>query len=267
MSEGTDISTSTHEVYVPLLGEGTDVRRPTRAVACGPKTFRLLATDDYDPDDEIWEFLPGTVVECRPGTIGGREVLVAIARAGSTEDPPNERRTTKPHDARAVANHLLGLAAAEGEALTPMKLQNLVYFAHGWSLAVHDSPLISEQVQAWNYGPVFPNLDRAFKDYGGGPVDSPAVVDESSGRYGAISGWTTPDLHDDPEARRLVRKVWDVYKKFTGVQLSNWTHVPGSPWRTIFDEHHGSIPHGRIIPDSSIKDYFVGLASARTSVR
>jgi hypothetical protein len=44
--------------------------------------FQLLATDDYDPEDESWEFPPGTTVGCRLERIGGREVLVARTRIG-----------------------------------------------------------------------------------------------------------------------------------------------------------------------------------------
>lgn len=80
MSEEMVSSTGLCEVFVPLRDEGTGVSRPTRAVPCGGMRFRLLATDDYDPEDEHWEFPPGSVVECRTQVIAGREVLVARSR-------------------------------------------------------------------------------------------------------------------------------------------------------------------------------------------
>lgn len=80
MSEETASSTETSEVYVPLDGEATDVLRPTRASRLGGMRFQLLATDDYDPEDEVWRFPPGSQVECRAERIGGREVLVARSR-------------------------------------------------------------------------------------------------------------------------------------------------------------------------------------------
>jgi len=48
------------EIYVRLLGEGTDCSRPTHGVVLGNGLFKMLATDNYDPDDEHWEFLPGS---------------------------------------------------------------------------------------------------------------------------------------------------------------------------------------------------------------
>jgi hypothetical protein len=56
-------------VYVLLLDEGTEVFRPTEADPCGTGLYRFRITPDYDPDDESWEFPPGTLekVEERRG--------------------------------------------------------------------------------------------------------------------------------------------------------------------------------------------------------
>jgi len=81
MSAAMGSSTDVSLVYVPLQGEGTDVCRPTRAVPRGGMRFELLATDDYDPEDERWEFPPGSVVVCRVEVFGGREAIVARALA------------------------------------------------------------------------------------------------------------------------------------------------------------------------------------------
>lgn len=50
------------EVYVFLPEEAVDTWRPTQAVVLGNGLYRLLPTPDYDPEDEVWEFLPETIV-------------------------------------------------------------------------------------------------------------------------------------------------------------------------------------------------------------
>ena len=80
MSAETASSMEPREVHVPLLGEGTEVPRPTRAVPCGGRRFRLLTPEDYDPEDEHWAFPPGSIVECVPRVVAGREVLAAVSR-------------------------------------------------------------------------------------------------------------------------------------------------------------------------------------------
>jgi hypothetical protein len=68
------------EIYIPLLNEGTNVCRPTKAVRVGGTRFKVLATPDYSPETEEWEFPPGSVVECRVEKRENRDVLVARSR-------------------------------------------------------------------------------------------------------------------------------------------------------------------------------------------
>ena len=71
---------------------------------------------------------------------------------------------SEPYSAKAVANYFLARAKESGETLSPMKLQKLIYFAHGWHLAVFDAPLLDEEVQAWDYGPASNRLSSTADD-------------------------------------------------------------------------------------------------------
>src|ERR1041385_1190632 len=73
-------------------------------------------------------------------------------------------------DPKAIANYFLDLAESEKAAIEPLKMQKLVYFAHGWYLAFTGKPLLNEFVEAWQYGPVIPDLYHAFKHYGSQPI-------------------------------------------------------------------------------------------------
>lgn len=80
MSVETGSSTSAVEIFVPLLNEGTDVLRPTQGLMLGPNEVQVLATPDYDPTVEEWEFPPGSKVRCHSEIRGGQELLVARRR-------------------------------------------------------------------------------------------------------------------------------------------------------------------------------------------
>jgi len=80
MSAETASSTSVAEIFIPLLNEGTDVVRPTNGLLLGGNEFQVLATPNYDPNDEEWEFPPGSKVRCVRESRSGREVLVARQR-------------------------------------------------------------------------------------------------------------------------------------------------------------------------------------------
>lgn len=70
-------------VYVDLPEEETPTMRPTNAEVLGDNRYRLLPTERYDPENEVWEFLPGSVVACeRVKTDDGEWVLLAVRRVG-----------------------------------------------------------------------------------------------------------------------------------------------------------------------------------------
>jgi hypothetical protein len=68
-------------IYIRLLEEGTEVFRPTAAEPIGSQFFKVLRTANYDEEDEVWEFAPGSAVECERRQLEGAEVLVAIKHA------------------------------------------------------------------------------------------------------------------------------------------------------------------------------------------
>lgn len=75
------MSTDTKTIYVPLLNEGTEVLRPALAILISGNTYELISDQDYDPDDEVWEFPPGTKVICESKNIFGNQSLIARRRA------------------------------------------------------------------------------------------------------------------------------------------------------------------------------------------
>lgn len=68
---------TTETIYIQLLDEGTRVSRPTQGVLLGKNLYRVLPTSDYDPNNERWEFLPGSVVRCRVENWSSGDILVA----------------------------------------------------------------------------------------------------------------------------------------------------------------------------------------------
>ncbi len=74
------------------------------------------------------------------------------------------------YPAAAIANEFLDLAEKDSRKLTQMHVQKLVYFAHGWFLALKREPLVRERVEAWDYGPVIRQLYDAFRSFGSRPI-------------------------------------------------------------------------------------------------
>lgn len=51
-------------ICVRLLNEGVETARPVPAQSLGEQIYKILLPEDYDPEDEEWEFLPGETVRC-----------------------------------------------------------------------------------------------------------------------------------------------------------------------------------------------------------
>jgi uncharacterized phage-associated protein len=146
-----------------------------------------------------------------------------------------------PYKATTIADWFLIRAASEGEALTQMKLQKLVYFAHGWNLGIHSEPLISDPIEAWRWGPVIKSLYRRYAECGSQGLPTPR------GMRGDIDG----------KADALLNRIWDVYKRNSASELSAVTHKPGSPWA----ETYRDVKPLRIIPNELIERHYKGLAA------
>lgn len=146
----------------------------------------------------------------------------------------------------AVANFFLEVAKEEGRHITPMQLLKMVYIAHGWHLGLTGKPLISEDVQAWKYGPVIESIYHAFKGFRDKPIThsvSPTKIEHGS------------------SLEPFLRRVWDVYSKYSGGQLSTMTHAAGTPWSQVYKPDI----LGLIIPNNVIEAHYKKKLNERPS--
>src|SRR5690554_1871913 len=82
----------------------------------------------------------------------------------------------------AAARYLLHLAKSEPEteAITHLRLQKLLYYVQGWSLASTDQPFFDEPIQAWPHGPVAVAAYQYFCKYSGQPIANSEASDPGS---------------------------------------------------------------------------------------
>ena len=65
-------------IYIRVLEEETPTLCRTQGVNVGNGLYKVLPTSNYDPEDEIWEFPPGSIVRCELVDDGEEEFLLAI---------------------------------------------------------------------------------------------------------------------------------------------------------------------------------------------
>jgi len=137
--------------------------------------------------------------------------------------------------AHEIAKYFVSLVDEEaGDSISNLKLQKLLYYAQGFSLAFFDRPLFSESIKAWAHGPVVPQVYHDYKQY----VSNPIPVTEVN-----LDNYST-------EVRDLLDEVYSVYGQFTASKLRDLTHAE-KPWM--------STPQSETISQESMKLFFKTL--------
>lgn len=157
------------------------------------------------------------------------------------------------YKALAVANAFIKKALEAENPPTQMKLQKLIFYAHGWCLGLKGEPLIDEKFEAWPYGPVVPAVYHTFKTYGRTPISAEGTeIVFSDLKISCVA----PELKADEFATALIDKIWIVYGEFSGTQLSELTHKDGTPWSIVAKNYGGDPPRDVIIPNELIENFF-----------
>jgi len=139
--------------------------------------------------------------------------------------------------AREAAKYLLTLDnSGDGDFMSNLKLQKLLYYAQGVHLALHGTPLFPDPIEAWDHGPVCPEVYRAYKQFGGNALPPPP-------------GFKPMSLPQ--RARNVLNEVHRVFGQFAAWRLREMTHSE-PPWKATFREGKRNVR----IPTSVLKSYF-----------
>ena len=137
-----------------------------------------------------------------------------------------------------IANFFIQLSKGiSDDSMDNMKINKMLYYAQGFSLAKLGKALFNEDFQAWDYGPVIPEVYRTFKCCGSKAIGEPTdEFDESKLKSDELD---------------LLVDVFSAYGKYTGWALQEMTHVKGGPWDKVYEPGKN-----RIIDIDSMKAYF-----------
>jgi len=157
-----------------------------------------------------------------------------------------------PYTAASVANAFLSRAFRDKTPISPMKIQKLLYMAHGYSLVECEEPMLDEVFEAWKFGPVVSSLYHECKHYGRDAITS--YLKDIDPASGAVSPAPLPD---DPHVNEIIDFVWDACRDKTAMSLSDWTHVKGGPWDKVTGGGVCILRH-QDVPNDLIREYFEG---------
>jgi uncharacterized phage-associated protein len=151
----------------------------------------------------------------------------------------------RPYSPLAVANWFIEHRGLH--VMDHMKLQKLVYCAHGWWLISRPGSLLNERPQVWKYGPVFRSLYAVLKPFGSTPITD----------MQARSPFERPQLvTNDEETVQLLTWILTRYGHLSALALSDMTHKQNTAWYRLSRDHDFVVPNGLEIPDDYIRAEF-----------
>lgn len=119
-----------------------------------------------------------------------------------------------------VANYIVALCDEAGIEITHLKLQKLLYYVEGRSLAILEKSIVDDTFEAWVNGPVCravynfyqsawfaPIVIWEWYDIGSYTGDEDSLINEVVNKYGDIDAWDLVALTHN-EAPRIEARKW-----------------------------------------------------------
>lgn len=148
--------------------------------------------------------------------------------------------TKEGYNAKAIANVLIQYAKDEDKPLTHMQLHKLIYFIQAVSYAERGVGIVSDNFQAWPFGPVILPIYEELRGSGKKNIRELIPVEDNE------------NIHDEADLD-LIKRVWEKLGELDGWRLSALTHIEGGPWKQIFERKKSNI-----IPKALMKQYYMG---------
>jgi uncharacterized phage-associated protein len=151
--------------------------------------------------------------------------------------------TEKKYNVFDYANYFISLSLKQTiddnavEGITHLKLQKILYFAQAAHLAIHDTSLFDEEIQAWKYGPVIPVIYDSYKTFGNSNL---ALPEEYSNDF-------------DKETVKFLDGIWELFSKYSASELISISHNH-KPWIDAFKSGTNTV-----IEQNTLKEYYKNI--------
>lgn len=140
------------------------------------------------------------------------------------------------YKALSVARYIIERCHSQNRSISNLKLQKILYFVQAEFLVSRGLPCFVEQIEAWDFGPVVPEVYQQYKIFGSsnipmfGRLLNPVVIRR--------------------EDQELINEIVDECARYSASTLVDITHNQ-SPWLEAYDPGCNNV-----ISQKSIKDYF-----------
>ncbi len=157
------------------------------------------------------------------------------------------------------ANHIADCILATAKLgpdieLDHLQLNKLCYLVNGFTLREREEPAFYNDVEAWKFGPVVPEVYTAYKDYGDNPITALDMCRTSLEDRAVAERWG--ELVDiiGRDVASIAYGVVKKYGKYGGWDLVHMTHKKRTPWKKAYRAGRNNV-----ISTDSIRQFYRNL--------
>ena len=126
-----------------------------------------------------------------------------------------------------------------------MQIQKILYLAHMFHLGLDEDnpqPLIKEEFQAWDFGPVEPNLYRHVKSFGSSDIPAAAF-------------YLNRSIPTDTTEYAMLKETYKKVKDKSALELVRITHWSQGAWAAVYvrGARHIKIPNKMILDECLVR--------------
>ena len=125
------------------------------------------------------------------------------------------------YDVQNVAEYVITYSEVKDYGISNLKLQKILYLIQAYSLIHTKKPCFSEDIEAWDFGPVIPEVYRKYKQFGSTDIQI---------RFRRLE---EVQKGFEKEDRKRIEEVVDRFADFSAADLTILTQNQ-APWNEAF---------------------------------
>ncbi len=141
------------------------------------------------------------------------------------------------YDPFSLFNYFLKKSLNSNNPLSPVQIELLIYFGHGWYLALNGKSLIKNPIKAWRHGPV---IETVHKFYNKAGLDIASTLDLEK-----IKDFKDSDLP-------FLEGIWAYYHHLSEKDMIALCHIPETPWFVTYGKSSKDV----VIDNTLIKRHY-----------
>lgn len=132
------------------------------------------------------------------------------------------------YDVQDVAEYVITYSEEKDYGISNLKLQKILYLIQAYSLIQTKKPCFSEDIEAWDFGPVIPEVYRKYKQFGSTDIQVRCRnLEEIQKGF-------------EKEDRKRIEAVIDKFADFSAADLTILTQNQ-TPWNEAFSRKEKAI--------------------------